>query len=147
MRPRRQCVDDAHQSGASHLKLVAVDLDNTIWPGVIAEGLRPVGWEPHRALQEVLRQLQECGVLIMTCSRNDERVVMENWPPPYLCHLQPEHFVAHCFGWGPKSERLFEFAAVIGLRHESILFIDDQAPERDEVHQGCPKIRCATKLE
>ena len=132
-----------NEPSTSHLKLVAVDLDNTLWPGVLAEGLRPAGWEAHRSLQKVLMQLQECGVLLATCSRNDELVVMENWPPPHLCRLQPAHFVAHHFGWGPKSKRLIDFAELIGVRHESIIFIDDQAPERDEVRAGCPNARCA----
>lgn len=131
------------EPSTSHLKLVAVDLDNTLWPGVLAEGLRPTGWEPHRSLQKVLMQLQECGVLLATCSRNDELFVIENWPPPHLCHLRSAHFVAHRFGWGPKSKRLIDFAELIGVRHESILFIDDQAPERDEVRAGCPNARCA----
>ena len=128
---------------ASHLKCVAVDLDGTLWPGVLAEGL-PVAhadWPEHRALQGVLEEIEACGVLLVSCSRNDEQFVLDNWPAAEMCSLRPENFVGHCFGWRPKGERLREFAAAVGVKHESLLFIDDRAQERDEVRAALPAVR------
>ena len=84
----------------------------------------------HRMLQEQLLTLYECGVLLLTCSRNDEESVLAAWPTSDFCLLQPHHFVAHCFGWSAKSQRLRDFAAAVGIAHEHLLFIDDMAIER-----------------
>jgi FkbH-like protein len=142
-RDRRACRSSGSPAVASHLKCVAVDLDGTLWPGVLAEGLAVAhaGWAEHRALQIVLKEIETCGVLLVSCSRNDEQFVLNNWPSAEMCSLRPDNFVGHCFGWRPKSERLREFAAAVGVKHESLLFIDDRAQERDEVRAALPTVR------
>ena len=47
----------------------------------------------------------------------------------------------HRFGWGAKSSRLSDFAATIGLAHDAFVFVDDMAPEREEVTVAMPRIR------
>jgi hypothetical protein len=128
------------------MKCVAVDLDNTLWPGVLLEGLG--AWHTaagmplyHLQLQHELLRLHARGVLMVSCSRNDEDPVLAAWPPPDVCPLQPDHFVCHRFGWGAKSARLVEFANTIGLAHQGLLFIDDMPSERAEVEAASPEIR------
>lgn len=135
-------------------KLVAVDLDNTLWPGVLLEGSlshqQPAAtakatatlaadWTTHQLLQAELVRLQALGVLLVSLSRNDEAPVLAAWPPPPVCPLQPAHFVCHRFGWGPKSHRLVALARDIafpsGLDHRAIIFIDGPRAKR------CPRAR------
>jgi hypothetical protein len=85
--------------------------------------------------------LQASGVLLFTCSRNDEPPVLAAWPPAHLCPVQPGHAVAHAFGWDAKSDRLSRLAHAIGLAHDAILFLDDTAAERAEVRQALPCVR------
>ena len=65
-------------------KLIAVDLDNTVWPGVLLEGswgtLHADCWGTHRLLQFELLRLQALGVLLVSLSRNDEAPVLAAWP-------------------------------------------------------------------
>jgi hypothetical protein len=129
------------------IKCVAVDLDNTMWPGVLLEGLGPwhngSGGEPryHLALQRQLLRLHGRGVLLVSCSRNDEEPVLAAWPPMDVCPLQPEHFVCHRFGWDAKSARLLDFAATVGLAHTALVFLDDMPAERAEVEAAMPDVR------
>lgn len=128
------------------IKCVAVDLDNTIWPGVLLETLgawHTAAGSPlyHVQLQHELLRLHARGVLLVSCSRNDEEPVLAAWPPADLCPLQPEHFVCHRFGWTAKSARLAEFAAAIGLAHQAFVFVDDMPSERAEVEAALPDVR------
>lgn len=126
------------------LKCVAVDLDNTIWPGVLLEATGAVSedaWAVHRLLHTELLRLHAAGVLLVSVSRNDEQPVLDAWPPPELCGLQPEHFVCHRFGWDAKSRRLTTLADLIGLAHGAAIFVDDMPPERAEVEAVMPRLR------
>ena len=128
------------------IKCVAVDLDNTIWSGVLLETLgdwHTAAGSPlyHLQLQHELLRLHARGVLLVSCSRNDEEPVLAAWPPEHLCPLQPEHFVCHRFGWGAKSARLADFAATIGLAHSAFVFVDDMPSERAEVEAAMPDVR------
>jgi hypothetical protein len=140
------CLDSESRGGAVQLrcapplKAVAVDLDGTLWPGVLLEGCGD--WAPGFArLAAALLQLQARGVLLLSCSRNDEAPVLAAWPPPARCALQPHHFVAHAFGWDAKSERLARFAQAAELAHGALLFLDDTAAERAEVRAALPRVR------
>ncbi len=127
------------------LKAVALDLDGTLWPGVLLEGLQHDGWEAgaggFTAMGALLLRLQAAGVLLFSCSRNDEAPVLAAWPPESVCPLQPRHFVAHAFGWDAKSTRLAALADAVGLAHETMLFIDDTRAEREEVIRALPRVR------
>ena len=122
------------------LKLVAVDLDGTLWPGVLLEGLGE--WsQSFRDVAAQLLALHAAGVLLVSLSRNDESPVLAAWPPPHLCAVQPHHFVAHCFGWNAKSVRLERFALAVSVAHDSVLFLDDSRGEREEVAAALPRVR------
>lgn len=113
----------------------------------------------HAVLQRVLLDLQARGVLLVTCSRNDEQTVLQvrsheqllsklylpiNTIPqawPRACALQPKHFVCHCFGWGEaKSARLAAAATAIGVAHSKLVFVDDSPSERAEVQMSMPQV-------
>ena len=126
------------------LKAVALDLDGTLWPGVLLEGVAPPeAWAAggFTTLGALLARLQAAGVLLFSCSRNDEAPVMAAWPPEEVCPLQPRHFTAHAFGWGAKSARLETLARAVELAHTQLLFIDDTAAEREEVAAALPRVR------
>jgi HAD superfamily phosphatase (TIGR01681 family) len=128
------------------LKAIALDLDGTLWPGVLLEGPAAASdWAAgsFAALAAQLLRLQAAGVLLFSCSRNDEAPVLAAWPSEELCALQPRHFVAHAFGWDAKSARLARLAHAVGFAHEALLFIDDTAAEREEVRVALPRCRVA----
>ena len=67
------------------LRLVIVDLDNTLWSGVVGDdGITSVGWKEnsdghaHYVFQKFLKHLHSQGVLLAICSKNDLEVDAEN---------------------------------------------------------------------
>lgn len=130
------------------VKCVVVDLDNTLWPGILAD--EGPGWPDrdstgrwmHLGLHQALRILKERGVLLATCSKGDEAATMSAWAVlrhPLL--LRPEDFVAHYINWRPKSENVRELSSRLGFASEQMLFLDDNPVERAEVARHVPGIR------
>lgn len=129
-------------------KLLVVDLDNTLWGGVIGDdGLdgieigdtSPRG-EAFKAFQHSLKVLQQRGVLLAVCSKNDDATARA----PFLAHpemvLRLEHFAAFKASWQPKSEAIREIADELNLGLDSIVFVDDNPAEIAIVNQFVPDV-------
>ncbi len=121
-------------------KLLAVDLDNTLWGGVIGDdgvqGIElgsetPLG-EGYLAVQRYVKSLADIGVVIGIASKNDEDIAIGGLQHPnsLLC---PEDFVAIKANWNPKSGNLIAMARGLDLSPDSIVFLDDNPAERGEV--------------
>ena len=136
-------------------KLVVVDLDGVLWPGVLAETGQPFAWTPeisglashigvYVGLHEALKALKRRGVLLAAASKNDEALVRELWryPEHYPRErlLTLDDFVAHRIGWGDKPTALREIAAELGFDLSALLFIDDSPHERERVRAELPQV-------
>lgn len=113
------------------VKVIAVDLDETLWQGVVAEG--PV--LHHHERQSMLRDLKSRGYLLATVSKN----APENVPWDDM-RVAPDDFVAHKIGWRAKVDSIAELADELGLATDSILFLDDSPQERAMVAEQFPDI-------
>ncbi len=123
-------------------KVIAVDLDNTLWAGVVGEegpeGVR-IGPE-HLKLQEFLLSQRSDGMLLTICSKNNETdawAVFEQRPEMLL---NREHFAAWRINWEPKSTNLRAMANELRLGLDSFIFIDDDAKECSEVEANIPAV-------
>lgn len=129
-------------------KVLAVDLDNTLWGGVIAEeGLHGIELgegtavgEAHAALQRYLLELKNRGVLLAACSKNEEPDALLPLQQHEGTVLTPRDFVAFHAGWGPKSDSLARIAAELGLGLDAFVFLDDNPAEREEVRRALPEV-------
>ena len=136
-------------------KLVVVDLDGVLWPGVLAETGAPFAWTPeisglashigvYVGLHEALKALKRRGVLLAVASRNDESVVRELWRYPNFYPrerlLTPDDFVTLRIGWGDKPTSLRAIAAELSFATSTIVFIDDSAREREQVRAELPDV-------
>jgi FkbH-like protein len=137
-------------SGSGKIKCVIVDLDNTMWPGIQAED--GIAWleKPsnttylHFGIHEALRFLRRRGVLLVSCSKNSEEATLGDWKraaeqSDMLLH--PDEFVMHKINWEAKSKNIADAASALELGLDSVLFIDDNPVERDEVSRALPRIR------
>jgi FkbH-like protein len=128
-------------------RCVVVDLDNTLWDGVVGEdGIDGVALtaaprgEAFAAFQEYLLVLHRRGVALAVASKNDPDLARRAIAEVPGMRLRPEHLAAVVADWRPKSEQLREVAAQLSLGLDSLAFIDDNPAERLEVRRGLPQV-------
>jgi len=128
-------------------KAVVVDLDNTLWGGVVGEdgpqGIR-IGAEypgaAHRALQRALLDLHERGVLLAISSKNNEADALEVLQNHQGMLLRPHHFAAMRISWGDKAESLKSIAQELNIGVDALAFLDDSPVERERVRTEIPEV-------
>lgn len=128
-------------------KVLAVDLDNTLWGGVIGEdgmdGIkvgRDLGGLPFLNLQRAILDLHARGVVLAICSKNNTADAMEALQKHPGMLLRPSHFAAHRTNWQDKATNLREIAAELNLGIDSVAFIDDNPVERTWVRKQAPEV-------
>jgi FkbH-like protein len=129
-------------------KLLVLDLDNTLWGGVVAddgmEGIEigdtsPRG-EAFKAFQRSILTLKQRGVLLAVCSKNDHARAREPFEKHPEMVLRFEDFVSFKANWEPKSDNLREIAAELRLGMDSFVFVDDNPAEIEIVRQFAPMV-------
>ena len=135
-----------HPLAGKVAKCVAVDLDNTLWGGVIGEdgmtGIRLGQEYPGAAYQEVQRALWDLtrrGILLAVCSKNNEADAMEALANHSGMVLRPGDFAATRINWNEKAQSLREIAAELNIGLDSIAFLDDNPVERQHVRDQAPE--------
>ena len=135
----------AHQGLGA--KCVVLDLDNTLWGGVVGEdGLEGIELggsargEAYQAFQDYLRQLRRRGVLLAVCSKNDEAEALR----PFIEHpemrLHVDDITVFSAGWDAKAELVEQIATTLDLGLDALLFVDDNPREREELRQRLPDV-------
>ena len=128
-------------------KAIAIDLDNTLWGGVVGEdgagGIKLGGDYPgsaYRAVQQQLRVLSSRGILLTICSKNnpDEALAVLRDHPDML--LRPDDFAAMRINWADKAANLRELAAELNIGVDSFAFFDDNPAERQWVRAQLPDV-------
>lgn len=122
-------------NGLSPKKVVAVDLDGTLWDGVAGED-GPGAVRPNAALQGKLRELKSRGVLLVALSKNN----FEDVRGPVEAFGD---FVAWRIDWRSKAENLADVAAELNLGVDSFVFVDDNPAERIEMKARLPEVAVA----
>jgi FkbH-like protein len=128
-------------------KAVVVDLDNTLWGGVVGEdglhGIR-LGTEfPGAAYQDVQRALLDLrrrGILLAICSKNNASDAMEVLERHPEMLLRPEHFAAMRINWNDKASNLREIAEELNIGIDALAFLDDNPVERQQVRGALPEV-------
>lgn len=128
-------------------KVAAVDLDGTLWGGIVgeagAEGVE-IGDEgaglAFRDFQRELAKLRAAGVVLVVCSKNeraDAAAVFEHNPAMVL---SLDDFAAERINWSDKATSLRELADELGLGIDSFVFLDDNPVEREWIRQALPQV-------
>lgn len=125
----------AEAAGFHQVKCVVFDLDNTIWDGVLLEGdevsLRP-------GIPELLRDLDNRGILLSVASKNDHEVAWSKLEEFGLA----EYFLHPQINWQPKSSSLGTIAERLNIGIDSLAFLDDRQFELDQAARECPEVLC-----
>jgi FkbH-like protein len=141
--------------GIGAKKCVIVDLDGTLWPGVLAETGAPFAWTPeisglfsyiglYVGIHEALKSLKRRGIVLACVSKNDEATVRDLWrypdhyPKDRLLSL--DDFVTHRINWQDKASNILEIASELGFARDAFIFLDDNPIERERIAQALPEI-------
>jgi FkbH-like protein len=134
-----------HPLSGKVAKCLAVDLDNTLWGGIIGEdgmnGIRLGAEYPGAAFQELqhaLLDLTRRGILLAVCSKNNPADAMEALSTHPGMLLQPRDFAAMRINWNEKVQNLREIAAELNIGLDSIAFLDDNPVERQQIRDQAP---------
>ncbi|MGI9146792.1 MAG: HAD-IIIC family phosphatase [Chloroflexota bacterium] len=128
-------------------KCVVLDLDNTLWGGVVGEdGIEGIQLGPNApgnafvAFQRELDQLWRRGILLAICSKNN----LDDVTPAFERHpsmvLTWAHIAAHRINWQSKAENLRELASELHIGLDSLVFLDDNPVERAVVRSELPEV-------
>jgi len=148
----KEAVPDIKTAMAASLglrkKLVIVDLDNTLWGGIVGE----MGWENLRLgghdsvgeafadFQKGLKRLTDMGVVLGVVSKNEEAVALEAIRNHPGMVIRLEDLVAWRINWQDKAENIVSLTEELNLGLSSVVFIDDNPRERSRVREALPEV-------
>ena len=137
----------AAQRGLSK-KCLVLDLDNTLWGGVIGDdgldgivlGEGSAVGEAHLALQRYAKQLKERGVILAVCSKNDPKIAEAAFHDHPEMLLRRADIAAFLANWQDKTENLKAVAARLNIGVDSLVFVDDNPVERARIRESLPMV-------
>lgn len=128
-------------------KCIVLDLDNTLWGGVIGEdGIENIKLGPEKEgkpfydLQKRLLELSERGILLAINSKNnydDAIEVIKNHP--YML-LREDKFASIKINWEDKVKNLQEISKELNIGIDSLVFMDDDRANRELVREMLPEV-------
>jgi len=128
-------------------KCLVVDLDNTLWGGVVGEegplGVKLGATYPGSAFLEFQRELMNLrkrGVILAVASKNNESDVRTLFETNKQMVLSREDFSAWKVNWNRKSRSIKEIAQELNIGFDHIVFVDDNRAECDEVSSALPMV-------
>lgn len=128
-------------------KAIAIDLDNTLWGGIIGdvgvEGIQqgidtPQG-QAYSQFQRYLKYLSRQGILLNICSKNEFEIANKGLRSK-SCVLKEQDFVQMKVNWENKPQNVENLAREINIMQDSFVFIDDNILECNAVRALCPGI-------
>jgi HAD superfamily phosphatase (TIGR01681 family) len=128
-------------------KCIVLDLDNTLWGGIIGEdglaGIRlgeGAQGEAYTSFQEYLLRLRERGLLLAVASKNNEADARE----PFLKHpgmrIRLDDVAAFEASWDPKPDQLKRIASALNIGIDALVFVDDNPIEREAMRRLMPEV-------
>ena len=128
-------------------KCLVVDLDNTLWGGVLGEdGVDGVKLGPDYPgsafveFQRYIAQLQSRGTLLAIASKNNPADVEQMFARHPFMALRLDQFSNRQIGWHKKSDSLEAIARELNIGLEHLVFIDDSAFECEQVREALPQV-------
>ncbi len=130
--------------GTDRVKMICVDLDDTLWRGVLAEAddvdhTAVEGWPIGFA--EALAICKQRGIILAIISKNDETRAGEILARVFHNRLRIEDFAIRKINWDPKPQNVAAAIREANVLPDSVVYIDDNPVERAAVKAHLPEIR------
>ena len=137
----------AARAGRSR-KCLVLDLDNTLWGGVIGDdGLDGIELghgsalgEGFLAVQDYARQLGQRGIILAVCSKNDEANAIEPFEKHPDMALRRKDIACFVANWEDKADNIRLIAQRLNIGLDSLVFLDDNPFERNRVREALPMV-------
>lgn len=128
-------------------KCIILDLDNTLWGGIIGDdgieniqiGSLGIG-KAFSEFQQWFLELKKRGILLAVCSKNTEALAKEPFEkhPEMVLHL--DDFSIFVANWSNKTDNIKYIKNVLNIGFDSMVFLDDSPFEREMVRKEFPEI-------
>ncbi|MDC0240900.1 HAD-IIIC family phosphatase [Candidatus Nitrosopelagicus sp.] len=129
-------------------KCIVLDLDNTLWGGIIGEdgfnGIKlghndPIG-KSFIEFQKHLLSLHKRGIILAVNSKNNYEDAMKVIKEHPNMILREENFACLKINWNDKSRNLREISQEVNIGLDSIVFFDDDKVNRDFIISVLPEV-------
>jgi FkbH-like protein len=125
-----------------------LDLDNTLWGGVIGDdGLEGIvlgqgsgNGEAFAEFQRYAKALGERGVILAVCSKNDEKNALEPFEKHPEMVLKRGDIACFVANWTDKASNLRQIAKTLNIGLDALVFADDNPVERALVRRELPMV-------
>lgn len=134
-------------------KCLILDLDNTLWGGVVGDD----GWEniqvghglgigkAYTEFQEWVKKLKNRGIIIAVCSKNDEDKAKEPFEKNPEMVLRLDDIAVFVANWENKADNIRTIQQILNIGFDSMVFLDDNPFERNMVRENVPGV-CVPEL-
>jgi FkbH-like protein len=127
-------------------KCLALDLDNTLWGGVISEnGIDGIVLNNYGEgarfydFQKIIKAIQKRGILLAVLSKNNMDDAEKAFTHPQML-LKQNDFAAMAVNWDRKSDNIAKIAKELNIGLADFVFIDDNPVEREEMKLNQPEV-------
>ena len=129
-------------------KCLILDLDNTVWGGVIGDdGLEGIelghGLGIGKAFTEFqmwVKKLKQRGIIIRVASKNNEETAREPFEKHPDMVLKLDDIAVFQANWETKVDNIRTIQSVLNIGFDSMVFLDDNPFERNMVCENIPGI-------
>ena len=129
-------------------KCIILDLDNTLWGGVVGDdGLEGIqlghGLGIGKAFTEFqmwVKKLKNRGIIVCVCSKNDEDKAKEPFEKHPDMVLRLDDISVFMANWETKVDNIRQIQQILNIGFDSMVFIDDNPFERNMVRENIPDI-------
>ena len=129
-------------------KCLILDLDNTVWGGVVGDD----GWENIQVghglgigkafteFQEWVKKLKNRGIIVCVCSKNDEDKAKEPFEKNPEMVLKLDDIAVFIANWDNKADNIRTIQRILNIGFDSMVFLDDNPFERNMVRENVPGV-------
>lgn len=125
-------------------KCLILDLDNTVWGGIVGDD----GWENIQVghglgigkafseFQQWVKKLKKRGIIIAVCSKNDEKKAKEPFEKNPEMVLKLDDIAVFVANWENKADNIRTIQSILNISFDSMVFLDDNPFERSMVREN-----------
>ena len=125
-------------------KCLILDLDNTVWGGVIGDdGLEGIelghGLGIGKAFTELqmwIKKLKQRGIIICVASKNNEQTAKEPFEEHPDMVVKLEDIAVFQANWETKVDNIRTIQSILNIGFDSMVFLDDNPFERNMVREN-----------